>query len=116
MRFLCEVLLAPSVHPTKQTVKAENHALQCTTARPYNAIPSNLLGLGSVRGLGRDQVGIHSIRLPDRYRVAACSTVETVALLSLALDIDVQPFAHGVLSLSYCDHSLVWIYAFFITK
>ena len=26
--------------PDKTTIKAENHALQCTTAGPYNAIPS----------------------------------------------------------------------------
>ena len=43
--------------PDKATIKAENHALQCTTAGPYNAIPSNLLGVGSVCGLGPDLVG-----------------------------------------------------------
>ena len=36
----------------KATLKAENHALQCTTIGPYNAIPSDLLGVGSVGGLG----------------------------------------------------------------
>ena len=60
--------------PDKATLKAENHALECTTAGPYNAIPSNLLGVGSVCGLGPDLVGIHSISLAARYRVAACST------------------------------------------
>ena len=61
--------------PDKATLKAETHALQCTTAGPYNAIPSNLLGgVGSVCGLGPDMVGIHSISLAARYRVAACST------------------------------------------
>ena len=55
-------------------LKAENHALQCTTAGPYHAIPSNLLGVGSVCGLGPDVVGTHSISLAARYRVAACST------------------------------------------
>ena len=60
--------------PDKATLKAENHALQCTTAGPYNAIPSNLLGVGSICGLGPDLVGIHSISLAARYRVAACST------------------------------------------
>ena len=34
--------------PDKATFKAENHALQCTTADPYNATPSTLLGVGSV--------------------------------------------------------------------
>ena len=60
--------------PDKATLKAENHALQCTTAGPYNAIPSTLLGIGSVCGLGPDLVGIHSLSLAARYRVAACST------------------------------------------
>ena len=61
--------------PDKATLEAENHALlQCTTAGPYNAIPSHLLGVGSICGLGPDLVGIHSISLAARYRVAACST------------------------------------------
>ena len=38
--------------PDKATLKAENHALQCTTAGPYNAIPSSLLQVGSICGLG----------------------------------------------------------------
>ena len=60
--------------PDKATLKTENHALQCTTAGPYNAVPSTLLGVGSVCGLGPDLVGIHSISFAARYRVAACST------------------------------------------
>ena len=60
--------------PDRATLKAENHALQCTTAGPYNAIPSTLLGVGSVCGLGPDLVGIHSVSLAARYRVPACST------------------------------------------
>ena len=60
--------------PDKATLKAENHALQCTTAGPCNAIPSTLLGVGTVCGFGPDLVGIHSITLAARYRVAACST------------------------------------------
>ena len=52
--------------PDKATLKAENHALQCTTAGPYNAVPSTLLGVGLV--------GIHSISLAAPYRVGACST------------------------------------------
>ena len=60
--------------PDRATLKAENHALQCTTAGPYNAVRSNLLGVGSVCGLGPDLVGIHSISLAARYRAAACST------------------------------------------
>ena len=60
--------------PDKATLKAENHVLQCIIAGPYNATSSNLLGVGSVCGLGPDLVGIHSISLAARYRVAACST------------------------------------------
>ena len=44
--------IGPVFAPDKATLKAENHALQCTTAGPYNAIPSNLLGVGSICGLG----------------------------------------------------------------
>ena len=60
--------------PDKATFKAENHALQCTTAGPYNAIPSKLLEVGSACGLGLDLVGLHSLSLATRYRVAACSS------------------------------------------
>ena len=34
--------------PDKASLKADAHAFQCTTAGPYNALPSNLLGVGSV--------------------------------------------------------------------
>ena len=64
----------------KATLKAETHAFQCTTAGPYDAIPSNLLGVGSVCGLGPDLVGIQSISLVVRHRVAACSTTLTQGL------------------------------------
>ena len=60
--------------PDNATLKVENHALQCTTAGPYNAITSSLLQLGSICGLGPDLIGIHSISLAARYRVAACSS------------------------------------------
>ena len=60
--------------PDKATIKAENHALQCTVAGPCIAVPSGLLEVGSVCGIGLDLVGIHSISLADRYRVAACSS------------------------------------------
>ena len=59
--------------PYKATLKAEAHALECTTAGPYNAIPTSLLGVGSVCGLGPGVVGIHSISLAARCRTAACS-------------------------------------------
>ena len=60
--------------PDKATLEAENHALQCTTAGPNNAIPSSLLQVGSICGLGPAWVRIHSISLAFRYRVAACSS------------------------------------------
>ena len=66
--------------PDKATLESENHALQCTTAGPYNAIPFNLLGVGSVCGLGPDLVSIHTISLAARYRVAAFSTTLTQGL------------------------------------
>ena len=61
--------------PDKATLKAENHALQCTIAGPYNAIPSAPLEVGSVCGLGADLVGIHSINLAAHYRVAGLEKV-----------------------------------------
>ena len=66
--------------PDEATLKAENHALQCTIAGLYNAIPSAPLEVGSVCGLGPDLVGIHSINLAAHYRVAACSTTLTQGL------------------------------------
>ena len=57
----------------KAALKAEAHALQCTTAGPSNAIPTSLLGVFSVCGLGPDLVGIRSISLAARKRTAACS-------------------------------------------
>ena len=59
--------------PDNATLKAENHALQCTTAGPCNAITSSLLQVGSICGLGPDLVGIHSISLAARCRTVACS-------------------------------------------
>ena len=60
--------------PDKATLKAENHALQCTTTGPYNAFTSTLLEVGSICGLGSGVIGIYSISLVARYRVATCST------------------------------------------
>ena len=60
--------------PDNAILKAENHALQCTTAGPCNAIPSSLLQVGSICGLGPYLVGIRSISLAVRYRVAACAS------------------------------------------
>ena len=60
--------------PDKATLKAEAHAVQCTTAGPYNVKPTNLQSVGSVCGLGPDLIDIHSISLAARYRTAACSS------------------------------------------
>ena len=65
--------------PDKATLKAEAHALQCTTAGPYNAFPTYLLGVSSVCGLGPDLVGIHSISLAP-YRTARLQTRSTESL------------------------------------
>ena len=51
-----------------------------TTAGPCNATPSSLLGVGHACGLCLDLVGIHSISLAARYRVAACSTTLSQSL------------------------------------
>ena len=57
--------------PDQATLKAENHALQCTTAGAYNAIPSNLLRVGSACGLGTDLVG-HSLHQPGGPLASCC--------------------------------------------
>ena len=59
--------------PDEATLKDEAHALQCTTAGPYNAIPTELLRVGSVCGLGPDILGIHAISLAARFRTASNS-------------------------------------------
>ena len=46
--------------PDEATLKKEAHALQCTTAGPYNAIPTDLLRVGSMCGLDLDVLGIHT--------------------------------------------------------
>ena len=60
--------------PDKATLKTENRALQCTTAGRYNAVPTNLLDVGCVCGLGPDLVGIHTVSLAARCRTAARSS------------------------------------------
>ena len=54
-------------------MKEEAHALQCITAGPYNALPTNLLRAGSTCGLCLDVFGIHILSLGARYRTAANS-------------------------------------------
>ena len=59
--------------PDEATHKDEAHALQCTTAGPYNAIPTYLFCVGSVCGLGSDLLGIQSLSLAARCRTASNS-------------------------------------------
>ena len=59
--------------PDEATLKEEAHALQCTTAGPCNAIPSDLLRVGSTCGLGPDILGIHTLSLAARHRTASNS-------------------------------------------
>ena len=47
----------------------------CTAARPYNALHTNFLGVGSVCGLGPDLIDIHSISLAARYRTPVRNTL-----------------------------------------
>ena len=59
--------------------RAEFHWLRMCSRQGHpqsrdNAIPSSLLQVGSICGLGPDLVGIHSISLAARYRVVACSS------------------------------------------
>ena len=85
----------------KATIKDENHALQCTTAGPYNAITSKLLNVGSVCGLGPDLAGIHSISFAARYRVAACSS-------TLRRGLEQVSTARGHSCTPFCSLSLAW--------
>ena len=99
MRDFCAEFCWICCAPDKATLKAENHALQCTTAGPYHAITSHLLGVGSVCGLGADLVGIHSISLAARYRFAACSSTLRRGLEKIGA-------ARGQLFPSLCSLSL----------
>ena len=61
----CAMFYGSACALDQATLKAETDTLQCTTAGPYNGLPSNLLGVGSVCGFGPDLVGIHSLSLLD---------------------------------------------------
>ena len=66
--------------PDTASLEAEAHALQCTTASPYNAIPTSLLCVGSVCGLGPNLLGIHTLTLAARCGTAANSNTLTKSL------------------------------------
>ena len=72
--------------PDEATLTAEAHALQCATAGPYNAIPTNLLCVGSMCGFGPDLIGIHSISLAARKRTAANSNTLNKGLEKIQAD------------------------------
>ena len=59
--------------PDGATLKEEAHALQCTTAGPCNAIPTDPLRAGSVCGLVIDLFGIRVLSLAALFRTAANS-------------------------------------------
>ena len=59
--------------PDEANVRDEAHALQCTAAGPYNAIPINFLRVGSVCGLGLDIIVIHTLSLAAWKRTASNS-------------------------------------------
>ena len=64
--------LASISAPDGTTLKEEAHALQCTTAGPYNAIPTDLVRAGSACGLGT-YFGIRILSLAARFGTAANS-------------------------------------------
>ena len=60
--------------PDKATLKEEAHALQCITAGPYNAVPTDLLRAGSTCGLiSLDVCGIHILSIAAQYSTAVNS-------------------------------------------
>ena len=83
-RFFVLSFIGSVCAPDKATLKAENHALQCTNAGPYHAILSDLLGVG--------------ISPAARYRVAACST-------TLSRDLDKISTARGHNCTLFCSFS-----------
>ena len=76
--------------PDEATFKDEAHALQCTTAGPYNAIHTNLLRVGSVCGFGLDILEIQTLSFAVRHRTASNSATlaSGVANISAAREYD----------------------------
>ena len=69
--------------PDRATLKEEAHALQCSTAGPKNAIPTDVLRVGSACGLGIDLFGIRILSLAARYRTAANSNTLADGLVKI---------------------------------
>ena len=74
----------------RATLKKEADALQCTTAGPNNAFPTDILHTGSERGRGIDRCGIRIIGLAARFRTAANSDtlVDDLAKIRAAREYD----------------------------
>ena len=62
--------------------------------RPYNAIPTNLLRVGSVCGLGLDTLGIHTLSLAAGQRTASNSgtLADGLGKLKQFVNLIVPPF------------------------
>ena len=73
MLFRCWDLLDPYPSQTMQLSRLRPMPCNALLQAHANAIPTNLLCVGSVCGLGSDLVGIHSLSLAARYRTAGCS-------------------------------------------
>ena len=87
--------------PDKATLKAENHALQCTTAGPYNSIPSTLLGLVQFVVLVLTWWVFSPSALRPAYRVAGCSSTLSQGLENINI-------ARGQLHSSFRSLSPIW--------
>ena len=73
-RFWFWASLAPYVLPTMPPSKPRIMPFSVPQQDRTTLSPSSLLQVGSICGLGPDLIGIHSISLAARYRVAACSS------------------------------------------
>ena len=69
--------------PDGATLKEEAHASQCTTASPYDSIPTDLRRAASVCGLRPDMLGIHTLSLAARFRTASDSGTLTNGLAKI---------------------------------
>ena len=78
--------------PDEATLKEESYSLQCTTAGPYNAMPTDLLRAGFVFGLGSDVHGIPLTSLGARFRTAALPLHSQMAQRKSGLPVDPTMF------------------------
>ena len=64
--------------PDKATLKTENHALQGTTAGPYNAITSSLLQVGSIQ-CDIEEIGVKPSSYSQSLKHSVYDSVEGIA-------------------------------------